>query len=230
MNPVHKYALAPIVLLLIACQPDQATSQAVPETVPQAESTANIVRVIAKDFRFDVADELLSGWTTFQLRNEGHATHFFLLNRLPEGVSIEQYRDEGAKVFDVVWDAIRAGETSKEEAGAMLGELLPEWFFSVRQMGGTGLIAPGEIAQTTFRLEPGRYAMECYIKTETGLFHTTMGMIRLVTVTEEASSAAPPKADIEMTLTNFKFEINGTPSAGKNTVAVHFAEHPEFED
>jgi hypothetical protein len=110
----------------------------------------------------------------------------------------------------------------------MLGELLPEWFSSVIQMGGTGFIAPGETARTTMRLEPGRYAMECYIKTEEGIFHTTLGMIRLVTVLEESSSASPPEADMEITLRNFEFEISGTPVAGENTIAVHFAEHPEF--
>ena len=114
---------------------------------------------------------MLSGWTEFHFKNEGHATHFFLLNRLPEGISFEQYSDEGSSVFDRVWDALKTGEANKAEAGAMLGELLPEWFFSVKQMGGTGFIAPGETARTTMQLEPGRYAMECYIKTEGGFSH-----------------------------------------------------------
>jgi hypothetical protein len=217
--------------VLLSCQQEQSSQpeNAVP-TEPQTEQVtdSNVVEVIAKDFMCEVQDQLRSGWTTFRLINEGHATHFFLLNKLPEGISFEKYRDEGSKVFDHVWDAIRLEGISTEAAGAMLGELLPQWYFGVKQTGGTGFIAPGETAQTTMKLEPGLYAMECYIKTETGLFHTTMGMIRPVTVIEESTGASPPEADMEMTLTNFKFEISGAPVIGENTVAVHFAEHPEF--
>jgi hypothetical protein len=187
--------------VLLSCQQEQSSQpeNAVP-TEPQTEQVtdSNVVEVIAKDFMFEVQDQLRSGWTTFRLINEGHATHFFLLNKLPEGISFEKYRDEGSKVFDHVWDAIRLEGISTEAAGAMLGELLPQWYFGVKQTGGTGFIAPGETAQTTMKLEPGLYAME------------------------------PPEADMEMTLTNFKFEISGAPVIGENTVAVHFAEHPEF--
>jgi len=217
--------------MLLSCQPE---SSAPPVTTPdpnpavEQKHLANVVDVIAKDFTFQVEDELLSGWTEFHFKNEGHATHFFLLNLLPEGVSFETYRDEGSKIFDQVWDALRTGEVNKEEAGAMLGELLPEWFFAVKQMGGTGFIAPGETARTTFQLVPGRYAMECYIKTEQGIFHSSIGMIEPVTVVEESSAMSPPEADMEMTLTNFSYAITGTPVSGENTIAVHFAEHPEF--
>ena len=212
-------------LILVACQREQQASTE-PQPAPQPET--NVVQVIAKDFSFHVEPELLSGWTTFQLVNEGHATHFFMLSLLPEGVSFEQYRDDAATVFDEVFEALKSGEADKAQAGAMLGELLPEWFFTVRQMGGTGLIAAGETAQTTMKLDPGRYAMECYIKTPEGIFHTTLGMMRPVTVLAESSNMSPPESNVELTLTNFKYEISGTPVAGENTIAVHFNEQPEF--
>ena len=232
MNLSHRITLSLVVaFLLAACQPDQPASPseaAAPVTKVVEAIATNTVEVVAKDFSFHVADELLSGWTTFQLKNEGHATHFFLLNLLPEGVSFEKYRDEGSRVFDRVFEALKSGEADKAKAGAMLGELLPEWFFSVQQMGGTGLIAVGETAQTTLKLEPGRYVMECYIKTPEGIFHTTLGMMRPVTVLAESSTMAPPTPNVELALTNFKYEISGAPVAGKNTVAVHFNEQPEF--
>lgn len=232
MTTRYRSILATIFLaVLLSCQPEPTTSPPETQSMDARDEKAasiNTVDVIAKDFSFHVADEILSGWTTFRLKNEGHATHFFLLNQLPEGITFEQYRETVPPIFDRVWDALKTGAANKAEAGAMLGELLPEWYFAVRQMGGSGFIAPGQTALTTMKLEPGRYAMECYIKTVEGIFHSTLGMIRQVTVLTKSSDMVPPDADVEMNLSNFEIQINGELMAGKNTVAVHFNEHPEF--
>ncbi len=110
----------------------------------------------------------------------------------------------------------------------MLGRLLPEWYASVKQMGGPGLVAAGGVAQATVHLEPGDYVMECYVKNADGEFHATLGMARPLRVTSESSGASAPEADLEITLTNYEMAIEGTPAADEQTVAVHFREHPEF--
>jgi len=186
-----------------------------------------VVEVIARDFNFEVVDEIPSGWTTFQFRNMGHAEHFFLLNLLPDTISFETYHNEVTRPFDVVFDSLKAGK-SKEEAIGMLVEMIPGWYFtSVKQMGGTGIITAGKSTQVILKLEPGTYAMECYIK-EQGVFHTALGMIRSITVREEFRELEHPQADMNITLTNYKIETKGEVKAGKNTVAVHFKEHPEL--
>jgi hypothetical protein len=48
------------------------------------------------------------------------------------------------------------------------------------------------------RLEPGTYAIECYVKTEDGVFHTTHGMITGLTVTEESSIVTSTPLGISM--------------------------------
>jgi len=187
----------------------------------------NVVNVIARDFNFEVVDEIPSGWTTFQFKNLGHADHFFLLNLLPDTISFETYHNEVTRPFDVVFDSLKAGK-SKAEAIGMLIEMIPGWYFtSVKQMGGTGIIAAGKTTQVTLKLTPGTYVMECYIK-EQGVFHTALGMIRSITVREEASNLEPPKVDMDITLTNYKIETKGEIKIGKNTIAVHFKEHPEL--
>jgi len=186
----------------------------------------NVVEVKAQDFRFEVVDSIPSGWTTFQFKNMGHAEHFFLLNLLPDSISFETYHTQVTRPFEIVFDSLKAGK-SKTDAITMLVEKIPSWYFtSVKAMGGTGIVSKGKIAQTTIKLVPGTYAMECYIK-EKGVFHTALGMIRPITVTKEVSDLRPPEANMDLTLTNFKIESKGEIHSGMNTIAVHFNEQPE---
>lgn len=192
------------------------------------EPASNVVDVTAKDYYFYVSDSIPSGWTTFNFKNEGHATHFFFLTLLPDSISFQRYHNEVMPPFVTAMDTLKAG-ASKAEAGALIGSLLPQWYASARVMGGAGLTAPGKTSQTTLKLEPGTYSMECYVKTEDGKFHSELGMIRPLTVTNEISKIKEPgNTDIEITLTNDKIESKGNISGGKHVVAVHFKEQPEF--
>lgn len=197
---------------LVACQP----------------SDAHVVQVTARDYAFQVPDSIPSGWSTFRMENRGEEHHFLLLNRLPDGKTFQDYRREVVAPFDSVWHVLKTGAADKAEAGELLGRLLPDWYGSVRPMGGPGLVAPGEVAWATMELDPGTYVMECYVKTTDGTFHTSLGMQRLITVTGESSGASAPDADIEITLSNFQIAVEGEVTPGEHTVAVHFEEHPEF--
>jgi hypothetical protein len=162
------------------------------------------------------------------MANAGLEHHFVFLTLLPEGKTMEDYVSDVGVPFDSVWHQLRSGAVDKAGAGAMLGELLPEWYASAVSMGGPGLVAPGRVGQATMRLAPGDYVMECYVKTPDGEFHWNLGMAIPVTVTDEDSGAAEPDADLEITLFNYVIEVEGTPAAGPQTVAVHFDEHPEY--
>lgn len=189
-------------------------------------SDQNVVDVIAKDFRFEMVDSIPSGWTTFRLKNMGHAEHFFLLSLLPESVTFDDYKTEVGRPFDIVFDSLKAG-SSKADAINLLVQSVPSWYFtSVKQMGGTGIISMHQATQITLDLVPGTYVMECYIK-EQGVFHTALGMIRQVTVTEEVSEMKPPEANVNVYLTNDAITAEGEISSGVNTFAIHFKEHPE---
>lgn len=187
----------------------------------------NVVEVTAKDFKFIVQDSIPSGWNTFRFNNTGHAVHFFLLDRLPDSIPFERFRDEVSKPFDVVFDSLKAG-WSKEDALGMLLEEIPGWYFAcVQQMGGSGIVSMGNSQDIALNLSPGTYVMECYIK-EQGVFHTTLGMMRPIVVTKEASGNEPPLPNVQLTLTKAEYQVDGVFNKGINTVAVHFAEQPEF--
>ncbi len=208
-----------------ACQPaDQAPDADVAAT-PRGNTP--VVEVTALDYALQAPDEIPSGWTTFRLQNEGAEHHFMLLNRLPDGKTLEEYGQEVGLPFDTVWDSLRTGVMDKAEAGQLLGQLLPAWYASVQQMGGPGLVAAGGTGETTVNLEPGTYVMECYVKTADGKFHSSLGMARQLTVTSGPSGGPPPEADVDIALSNFELTIDGEVASGPHTIAVHFEEHPE---
>ena len=213
---------------LVACQPaDRDQPAEGSEAATASSSTAHVVQVTARDYAFDAPDEIPSGWITFRLKNEGNEHHFLLLQQLPDGKTLEEYLEEVAVPFDSVWHELKRG-LGKAEAGALLGQLLPGWFASVRQMGGPGLVAPGGVAQASVKLEPGTYVMECYVKTSDGEFHGMLGMTRALTVTGVPSGAPEPEADVAITLSNYEMAVEGDVKTGEQTVAVHFEEHPEI--
>jgi len=213
-----------------ACQPGDRAREAV-EDKPAAEkpvSASYVVEYAARDYAFVGPTEIPSGWVTMRMANEGLEHHFVFLTLLPEGKTIEDYVADVGVPFGQAWDALRTGAVDKAGAGAMLGEMLPEWYAFASPMGGPGLVAPGGVSQATMRLAPGNYVMECYVKTADGEFHVALGMALPLTVTAEDSGALPPSADLAVTLTNYAIEVQGTPAAGHQTVAVNFDEHPEY--
>ena len=231
MKIIKLSTIAMIILtVFISCKSDnkkQVLEQSDDETTSVKTNAENIVKVIAKDFKFQVDDEIKSGWTTFQFENKGHAVHFFLFNRIPDTIPYSVYHEKVSIPFQIVFDSIKEG-TSKADAGAMLGEMIPAWYFTgVKSMGGTGFVAGGKTTQITVNIEPGTYVMECYIK-EKGVFHTTLGMMKEVKVLEETTQMKPPKSNMNIILTNHQIVTEGDIKAGKNTIAVYFNEHPEI--
>lgn len=214
-------------LLAAASLACQAGETEVADEAAEPAPAAGPVEVVADEYSFLAPDTIPSGWTTFRMVNQGAEPHFFLLNRLPEGMTIEDYGTDVGAAFDSVWRGLAGGSIGKAEAGAMLGRLLPAWYADVRQTGGVGLLAPGLTGETTARLEPGNYVMECYVKTADGRFHSEFGMVLPITVSTEVSDREAPAPDLSITLTNAELAVEGEPSVGEHTVAVHFEEHPE---
>ncbi len=215
---------------LAACQAADEDGTASDASAAAGESTSEsyIVDYVARDYAFTGPTEIPSGWVTMRMANEGLEHHFIFLTLLPEDRTIEDYANDVGVPFGSVWDQLRTGAVDKAGAGAMLGEMLPEWYASAVSMGGPGLVAPGRVGQATMRLRPGNYVMECYVKTADGEFHVALGMAIPLTVTEEDSGARPPKADLAVTLYADDMVVEGAPAAGQQTVAVNFDEHPEF--
>lgn len=174
----------------------------------------NVVDIVATGHALEAPAEIPSGWTTFRLHNRSSETHFALLDLMPENKSVADSIEEVVPAFQTLMNAINGAEETPLP--------LPEWSGEIVYMGGPGLIAPGETAETTVLLEPGTYVLECYVKTR-GVFHSTHGMITGLTVTDEVSGADEPRADVEVTVSSAGgFVVDGAFRPGNRTIAVHF--------
>jgi hypothetical protein len=187
-----------MVSVFFSCKNEKKTKPIEESKVEEViEEPSNVISVITRSMEFQSVDTIPSGWNTFKYENLSNETHFFLLDKYPEGKTAENAITDIAPVFEKGMDLINAGKP--EEGFAAFGAL-PAWYGDIVFSGGTGLIAPKHTAITTLNLKPGYYIMECYVKMPNGKFHTLMGMAKPIIVTEEDSGNTAPNATVNITL------------------------------
>lgn len=158
---------------------------------------ARVVRVSAEDFKFDAPDVVPAGLTEFRFLNKGPAFHHMQVLRLSGGKTIEDLR-------------------------AALGKPGPHpaW---VKAVGGPNAPSPGVESNATMMLEPGNYALICFIDLG-GPPHFMKGMLKGLRVEPaKAAVAATPKADVTMTLADYNFKLSSVIRAGSQTIRVYNA-------
>nr|MBS0037845.1 hypothetical protein [Saprospiraceae bacterium] len=214
------------VLGLTACGTEQKGEQEESEDVEMEER--EVVEVVTNLMDFQMVGELPSGWHTFEYSNNSEEVHFFIFNKYPEGKTIEDGKQQVVPVFQKGMDLINEGKP--EEGFEAFGEL-PEWFYEVEYAGGAGLISPGMKSQTTIKLEPGYYVMECYVKMTNGMFHGTMGMVHELVVTEEETDHIPPVPNANIKISTEEGIVFKTPILeGEKTFSVHFKDQTVHEN
>lgn len=212
--------------VILSCRTKESTEppkEAMPENQSQVVEVSAVYNSDTNRHLFQTdTDTIPSGWTTIKFTNASPMVHFMVFEKMPGNRTSE---DSQKEVFPAFQEAIDLINTGKVEDGlAKLGEL-PDWFSEVVFMGGPGLLSPGGTSETTVKLAPGNYVLECYVKTSDGQFHSALGMFEDLRVTKDSSDVAPPESpDIEINLSNEGFDVQGTPTPGNQLVAVHFNE------
>lgn len=223
---INFFLLFSLAFFMLACKSDKSDKdQALAEEEPQL---TNKVTFVTEMMDFDGPDEIPSGWTTFEYINNSEETHFFVLEKMPEGKTLEDSKREVIPVFVEGMDLINDGKA--EEGFAAFGKL-PEWFSEIVFMGGPGLISPKKKTETTLYLEPGYYLLECYVKMPTGQFHSALGMVAALTVTDEDNKQDAPESTLQMTVSSengFDFQQDFT--AGNHIVEVNFEDQVPHEN
>jgi len=217
--------------VLISCKTDKKM-EPIEDVIAEIEETykepTNVIDIITRSMEFQSVDTIPSGWNTFTYQNFSNETHFFLLDKYPEGKTAENAITDIAPVFEEGMDLINEGKA--EEGLAAFGKL-PEWYGSIVFSGGTGLIAPKHTAITTLKLEPGYYIMECYVKMPNGKFHTLMGMAKPIIVTQENSGNLPPEATININLSGEEgISYDNDITKGKHIFSVFVKDQKQHEN
>ena len=162
------------------------------------------VTVTATDFRFDAPSELPAGLTTFRLVNHGPSIHHLQLVKLGAG-----------KSFNDLLMALKAGGPP------------PKW---LTMEGGPNPPELGDTASATVMLQPGNYAMLCFVPGPDGIPHIAKGMVRPLTVTPgTGAKGTEPAANVVMKLTDYDFQLSKPITAGRHTIAVENAGPQEHE-
>ena len=208
MGPrVHRVPLAMLAALaLVSCRSDKppAAAAEAPDTAVAASAAPAAVTIVATDFSFEAPAELPAGLTTFRLVNRGPQIHHVQLVKLGEG-----------KTFEDFMGALKAGGPP------------PKW---ISMEGGPNPPEVGDTAVTTVALEPGNYAMICFVPGPDGVPHVAKGMARPLTVTAAAGgTGAEPEADVVMKLVDYDFELSKPIPAGRHTIRIENAGPQEHE-
>jgi uncharacterized cupredoxin-like copper-binding protein len=101
----------------------------------------------------------------------------------------------------------------------------------VKEVGGPNAAAPGVESNATVMLEPGNYALICFVDIG-GPPHFMKGMLKgLRVVSATGPVAAKPAPDVTVTLVDYNFKLSAPVRAGMRTIRVQNsgAQHHEVE-
>ena len=202
----HRVPLAMLAgLALASCRSDKPAADAAgaADAAPVASAAPSAVTVVTTDYTFDAPSELPAGLTTFRLVNQGPSLHHIQLVKFGDG-----------KTFADFMAALKAGGPP------------PKW---ASMEGGPNPSELGDTSSTAVMLEPGNYAMLCFIPGPDGIPHVAKGMVRPLTVTGSGAAGSEPEAEVVMKLVDYDFELSKPLTAGRYTIRIDNAGPQEHE-
>ena len=207
---VRRNLLLIVFLLLAACTaapatqaPSQPPAKPAPTrtsapaaTQAPAAAPAAEINVEAADYSYAAPETAAAGWVPVTLTNNGKEPHHVQFLRLNDGVTMAQFQE-----------ALKQGE------GPALA--------LVKQMGGVGAVAPGLSASAVLKLTAGNYVILCFVPAPDKAPHFAHGMILPMTVVDTGSSpAGEPKANVDVTLKDYAFNLPPALPAGETVFKV----------
>lgn len=227
-NPIRLLTFLVVILILPwvfqSCKSDKKK----PTAADTETKKEHVINVLTENMEFQMPDTIPSGWVTFKYKNASPQTHFMMLDDYPDGKILDTIKARILPVFDEGMKLINEGKP--QEGFAEFGKF-PKWFADAKFIGGTGLISPNQVAETTMKLQPGYYIVECYVKMSNGVFHSAMGMIKDIIVSDIDSGNPKPKADAHIEISSTEgIVFNDTIRAGNHTFSVFFKDQIVHEN
>ena len=174
---------------------DTTANAAASAPTPPPAATPNMVSFTAKEFSFEGPDSIPAGLTMFHLTDAGQELHHVQLIKLEEGKTFADYQ---AAVKDMKGPP-------------------PAWMVPY---GGVNPPAPGGTTTAMQVLEPGNYAVVCFVEGADHVPHLAKGMMRSLTVTPSSNPTTEPNADVTLTLSDYTFTLSKPLAAGKQMIKV----------
>jgi hypothetical protein len=159
------------------------------------EPAANVVDVEGHEYAYVMPQSIEGGWTTMRLTNKGDEWHEFAFFKMDEDKTLADVR------------TVLADPQAQQQGP-------PDW---VQIRAGIPTLGGDESAALTQKLEPGRYALICFLPGPDGKPHFLDGMVRVVDVKGDAGAPAP---DADATITLGKALEAPDLEAGERTLAL----------
>jgi plastocyanin len=225
-------------VLLIACNDAETENKSVVKVTATHDAEEN-------KHLFEMStDEISSGWTTFQFDNASGYDHFFLIWQVPEqgivaaeaaGEPLLNYWFQGVtepfqKEFNSYLERDLEFDVFTNNLVGTISEKAP-WFFDpgAKTMGAPGFTAAGRTSKTTITLEPGEYIVECYVKNKEEVFHSYIGMLEHISVTDEVSDAEEPKPTNSLTISSTEgIKLTQPLTAGSHIIEISFKDQKSY--
>ena len=200
-------AAAAVAFLAAGCskaetKPAADSAAATATSAPTPAGAVNTGTYTAKEFAFEGPDSIPAGLTAIQINDAGQELHHVSLMKLEQG-----------KTFADLQAAFKAGGPP------------PTWAVAY---GGVNPPAPGGSATAMEVLEPGNYAVVCFVESADHVPHMAKGMMKPLTVTANPNAnTTEPASDVTLTLSDYKFVLSKPLTAGKQMIKVeNMAEQP----
>jgi hypothetical protein len=164
-------------------------------TAPTPASKPAIVTVHASEFAFTAPKSAPAGTITFHMVNDGRQLHHVAIIKLLNGKTVGDFME------------------AMKKPGPP-----PAWVVAV---GGPNAVVPGQSADATLTLEPGSYALVCFVPSPGDPTpHVMKGMISALTVTPSSAPSIDMPADADISLSDYKFALSKPLSAGHHLIRV----------
>ena len=191
------FAAVAAALVLAACAKTETPPPDTAAPTAPAAATPKMVTFTASEFAFEGPDTISAGLTMFHLNGAGKEFHHLQLIKLEQGKTFADF-----------------------QAGSKGGKP-PEWAVPY---GGVNPPAPGGMAIATQTMEPGNYAVVCFVEGPDKVPHIAKGMMKGLTVTADANAnMTEPTADVTLTLNDYSFTLSKPLAAGRQLIKVENA-------
>ena len=187
-----------------ACGDDDDEGEDTATTAAAAGSPT--VDIEMKDYAYAVSGTLTEGGT-IRAKNTGKELHMITVSKFKPGKTLTDLIEENKKAFAAGGEDDEATTTSVAGAGGNTTtsgaageegeeeeEPESEVVDEVKVQGGSGIFQPGApaVELTGHGLEPGTYALQCFINVEgTQDLHVAKGMLATLRVVKGTAPAAP---------------------------------------
>lgn len=155
----------------------------------------HVITVRASEFAFSAPKSVPAGTITFHMVNTGKQLHHVSIIKLLDGKTVADY------------------VAAMKNPGPP-----PAWSVEV---GGPNAAVPGGTSDATVTLEPGQYALVCFVPSPGEMApHLMKGMITGMSVTPSSVPSAEPAADLNIRLSDYKFALSRPVTAGRHVIRV----------